>query len=162
MLHACGTVQAPGPPPASPPLLRLDSARFDDLQAWTQSDPTGALRAFVRSCAALAAKSDYAPLGGVSYAGTVGEWRGVCDTAALVSAYGALKILSEALKRAGKDVSREKLVDILEGFYDYSTGVTHPITYGPNARVGAMGAYVIAIDLKDQQFISVSPWIRVN
>ena len=82
--------------------------------------------------------------------------------AALVSSYGALKILSEALKRAGKDVSREKLIDILEGFYDYSTGLTPPITYGPNTRVGAMGAYVIAIDLKQQQFISVSPWIKVN
>jgi ABC-type branched-subunit amino acid transport system substrate-binding protein len=82
--------------------------------------------------------------------------------AALVSAYGALKILSEALKRAGKDVSREKLIDILEGFYDYSTGLTPPITYGPNARVGAMGAYVVTIDLKQQQFISVSPWVRVN
>ena len=82
--------------------------------------------------------------------------------AALVSAYGGLKILTEALKRAGKDVSREKLIDILEGFYDYSTGLTPPITYGPNLRVGAMGAYVVAIDLKQQQFVSVSPWVRVN
>ena len=82
--------------------------------------------------------------------------------AALVSTYGALKILTEALKRAGKDVSREKLIDILEGFYDYSTGLTPPITYGPNARVGAMGAYVVAIDLKQQQFMSVSSWVRVN
>jgi len=82
--------------------------------------------------------------------------------AALVSAYGGLKILTEALKRAGKDVSREKLIDILEGFYEYSTGLTPPITYGPNARVGAMGAYVVAIDLKQQQFMSVSSWVRVN
>jgi len=83
-------------------------------------------------------------------------------TAALESAYAGLKIFSEALKRAGKDVSREKLIDVLEGFYDYPTGLTPPITYGPNGRVGALGAYVIAIDLKAQQFIPVSPWIKVN
>jgi ABC-type branched-subunit amino acid transport system substrate-binding protein len=83
-------------------------------------------------------------------------------TAALVSAYGGLKILTEALKRAGKDISREKLIDILEGFYDYPTGLTPPITYGPNARVGAMGAYIVAIDLQQQQFISVSGWVKVN
>jgi ABC-type branched-subunit amino acid transport system substrate-binding protein len=82
--------------------------------------------------------------------------------AALVSVYGGLKILTEALKRAGKDVSREKLVDILEGFYDYPTGLTPPITYGPNTRVGAMGAYIVAIDLKQQQFLSVSAWVKIN
>jgi ABC-type branched-subunit amino acid transport system substrate-binding protein len=82
--------------------------------------------------------------------------------AALVSAYGGLKILAEALKRAGSDVSREKLIDILEGFYDYPTGLTPPITYGPNARVGAMGAYIVAIDLQQQQFMSVSSWVKVN
>src|SRR5262252_1864629 len=82
--------------------------------------------------------------------------------AALVSAYGGLKILTEALKRAGKDVSREKLIDTLEGIYDYPTGLTPPITYGPNARVGAMGAYIVAIDLQQQQFMSVSAWVKVN
>ena len=43
----------------------------------------------MRSCAALAVKADNAPLGGVNYAGTVSEWRQVCDAAALVSGDGA-------------------------------------------------------------------------
>ena len=89
MLHGCGTVKPPPSPTPLSPVLRLDSMRFDELQAWTQSDPRNALRAFVRSCAALAVKSDNAPLGGVNYAGTVSEWRQVCDAAALVSVDGA-------------------------------------------------------------------------
>ena len=92
LLAACGTMRpappapAPAPmPPAVPPSLRLDSVRFGELESWTQSDPRSALQAFLRSCVALAAKADDAPLGGVNYAGTAGEWRQVCNAAALVS-----------------------------------------------------------------------------
>jgi membrane-bound lytic murein transglycosylase A len=77
-----GPVPSPQPPA---PLLRLDSLTFAELEAWPQSDPRTALQAFVRSCAALAAKSDEVPLGGVNYAGTAGEWRPVCAAAAVVS-----------------------------------------------------------------------------
>jgi ABC-type branched-subunit amino acid transport system substrate-binding protein len=82
--------------------------------------------------------------------------------AAQLSAYSAAKILAEGLKRAGRDLSREKLIGALEGFYEYPTGVTPAITYGPNSRIGAMGAYVIAIDLKQQQFVPASGWIKIN
>jgi len=77
-------VPAPAPPPAPLAPLRLDAVQFGELPAWSQSDPRSAVQAFVRSCAALAAKPDDAPLGGVNYAGTAGEWREVCRTAALV------------------------------------------------------------------------------
>ena len=59
---------------------------FVELATWSQSDLRAAFQAFLRSCAALAAKSDETPLGGVNYAGTAGEWRPVCDAAALVAA----------------------------------------------------------------------------
>jgi ABC-type branched-subunit amino acid transport system substrate-binding protein len=82
--------------------------------------------------------------------------------AAQVSAYSAAKILIEALKRAGKDLSREKLIQSLEGFYNYQTGLTPPITYGPNRRIGAMGAYIVMVDLKEKKFVPVSGWVVVN
>lgn len=81
---------------------------------------------------------------------------------AQISAYVAAKILVEALKRAGKDVSREKLIQVLEGLYEYRTGLTPAITYGPNRRIGAMGAYVVTIDLKKQQFVPASGWINLD
>jgi membrane-bound lytic murein transglycosylase A len=90
ILAACGPMRpaptrAPAPiPPAAPPPLRLDSVQFGELASWTQSDTRGALQAFLRSCAVLAARSDDAPLGGVNYAGTAGEWHPVCNAAALV------------------------------------------------------------------------------
>lgn len=100
----------------------------------------------------------------------LGEFRALAEKyklptkhiAVQLSAYSAAKILVEALKRAGKDLSREKLIQALEGFYEYPTGLTPAITYGPNRRVGAMGAYVITIDLKQQQFVPASGWININ
>lgn len=81
---------------------------------------------------------------------------------AQLSAYSAAKILIEGLKRAGKDVSREKLIAALESLNRFETGLTPPITYGPNRRIGAMGAYVVAIDLEKKQFIPTSEWININ
>lgn len=65
---------------------------------------------------------------------------------AQVSAYGAVKILVDGLQRSGRDVSREKLVSSLEGLYDFETGVTPPVTYGPSRRIGVAGASVGTID----------------
>jgi ABC-type branched-subunit amino acid transport system substrate-binding protein len=81
---------------------------------------------------------------------------------AQISAYSAAKILTEALKKAGKDLSREKLIQVLEGFYEYRTGLTPPISYGPNRRIGAMGAYVITADLKTKQFVPAGGWIEIK
>jgi ABC-type branched-subunit amino acid transport system substrate-binding protein len=76
-------------------------------------------------------------------------------------AYSAAKILVEALKRAGRDLSRDKLIQSLEGLSDYPTGLTPPVTFGPNRRIGAMGAYVVTIDLNEKQFLRVSGWINI-
>ena len=74
--------------------------------------------------------------------------------ASKLSAFAAAKIFTEALKRTGRDVSREKLVTSLEGLYEYETGVTPKITFGPNRRVGALGAYVLSIDPAKKEFVS--------
>jgi ABC-type branched-subunit amino acid transport system substrate-binding protein len=82
--------------------------------------------------------------------------------AAQLSGYSAAKILAEALKGAGKDLSREKFIQVLEGLYEYKTGLTPPISYGPNRRVGAMGAYVITVNFKTRQLVPASEWIGIN
>lgn len=82
--------------------------------------------------------------------------------AAQITAYSSAKVLVEALKRVGKELSREKLIQTLEGFYQYQTGLTPAITFGPNRRVGAMGAYVVKVDLKERKFVAVSDWVGVN
>ena len=82
--------------------------------------------------------------------------------AAQISTYAAAKLLIEGLKRVGRDLSRERFVQVLEGFYEYQTGLTPPITWGPNRRIGAMGAYVVRVDIKGKQFVAASGWIGIN
>ena len=81
--------------------------------------------------------------------------------AAQVSSYSAAKVLVEGLKRTGKDLSREKLIQTLEELFEYRTGLTPAITYGPNRRIGAMGSYVVTIDLKQRKFVPASNWIGI-
>jgi ABC-type branched-subunit amino acid transport system substrate-binding protein len=82
--------------------------------------------------------------------------------ASQLMAFAAARIFTEALKRAGRDLSREKLVTALEGLYEYETGVTPNITFGPNRRVGAKGSYVVAIDPTKKSFVAASGWIKDN
>ena len=84
------------------------------------------------------------------------------SVATQVSAYATAKLLVEALRRAGKDVTRETLIQTLEGLHQYSTGLTPAITFGPNRRIGAMGAYVVTVDLKEKKFLPVSEWVEGN
>ncbi|HEV7474931.1 MAG TPA: ABC transporter substrate-binding protein [Pyrinomonadaceae bacterium] len=100
----------------------------------------------------------------------IGEFRALAEkyklptnhVAAQISAYTAAKILTEGLKKMGKDLSREKLIQVLEGLYEYRTGLTPAISFGPNRRVGASGAYVVTVDLKTKQLSPASGWIGIN
>jgi membrane-bound lytic murein transglycosylase A len=78
LLAGCATQTAK--PPASE-TLRLSRMGFDDLPGWRQARPDAALASFKRSCAALAARPDTAPMSGAGYGGTVGDWREVCARA---------------------------------------------------------------------------------
>jgi ABC-type branched-subunit amino acid transport system substrate-binding protein len=81
-------------------------------------------------------------------------------TASQLAAFAAAKVFVEALTRAGKDLSREKLINTLEGFYEYDTGATPRITFGPNRRIGAAGAHVVPIDVAEKGFAKASGWIK--
>jgi ABC-type branched-subunit amino acid transport system substrate-binding protein/cytochrome c553 len=82
--------------------------------------------------------------------------------AAQASAIAAAKILVHALELCGKDLSREKLITTLEGLYEYDTGLMPKITFGPNRRIGALGAYVVTIDPEKKLFPASLEWIPVD
>ena len=98
----------------------------------------------------------------------VAEFRGLQEkykiaprhTAAQLSAFAAAKIFVEGLQRVGRDLSRERLITALEGLYDFETGVAPRLTFGPNRRVGAAGAYVVTIDPEKKEFVPASGWVK--
>ena len=82
---------------------------------------------------------------------------------AQIAAFAAAKLLVEGLRRAGRDLSRERLVEGLEALYTFQTGLTPPLTYGPNRRIGARGAHVLAVDLVNKTYTPVgNSWHEVR
>jgi branched-chain amino acid transport system substrate-binding protein len=51
--------------------------------------------------------------------------------------FGIAQTLVEGLRRAGRDLTREKLVEALETLDRWDDSVLPPVTYGPNLRGGA-------------------------
>jgi ABC-type branched-subunit amino acid transport system substrate-binding protein len=82
--------------------------------------------------------------------------------AAQASAIAAARIMVYALERCGKDLSRERLITTLEGLYEYDTGLMPRITFGPNRRIGALGAYVVTIDPEKKLFPASAEWVAVE
>ena len=81
---------------------------------------------------------------------------------AQISAFVAAKVLVEGLKRAGRDLSRERLVRELEGLSDFQPGLMPPVSYNATRRIGALGGYVVALDLEKKGFGQASKWIELQ
>jgi len=80
-------------------------------------------------------------------------------TAAQLSAFAAAKVFVEGLTRSGRDLSREKFVNALDTLYNYETGVTPRLTFGPNRRVGAAGAHIVSFDPAKKEFTPLG-WVN--
>jgi ABC-type branched-subunit amino acid transport system substrate-binding protein len=80
-------------------------------------------------------------------------------TAAQLSAFAAAKVFVEGLTRAGRDLNREKFITALDSLYDYDTGVTPHLTFGPNRRIGAAGAHIVTFDPARKEFTPLG-WVN--
>ena len=69
-----------------------------------------------------------------------------------ISAYSAAKVLEDALTRAGKNLTREKLILSLEQMRDFRTGMLPGITFGPRRRIGSTKAEIVCVDLASHSF----------
>lgn len=81
------------------------------------------------------------------------------DLAARLSALSAAKLLVYGLQKAGRELTREKLIDTLEGLYRFETGQMPPLTFTPNRRVGTDGVHVLAVDRN--RLILPGTWVEL-
>lgn len=72
-----------------------------------------------------------------------------------IATYAAVKVFVEGLKRAGRDLTREKLIASLEQLYQFSTGLTPPISYARNRHIGSTRAHILTVDPKARAFVTV-------
>ena len=78
--------------------------------------------------------------------------------AAQVNALVTAVLLVEGLKRSGRALGREKLVDVLEGLRRFHTGLAPSLSYGPNRRIGARGAYIFTLERSSGQLVAAGGW----
>ena len=63
----------------------------------------------------------------------------------------AALIFGEALKKAGRNLSRKSLLSALEGLYNFQTGFLPPVSFNANKRIGSTKTFIALLNLKDQQ-----------
>jgi ABC-type branched-subunit amino acid transport system substrate-binding protein/mono/diheme cytochrome c family protein len=61
-------------------------------------------------------------------------------------AIASAELLVKGLSLAGRDLTRQKLLDALETIYKFPTGFTAPVSYGPNQRIGILEDRVVVLD----------------
>jgi branched-chain amino acid transport system substrate-binding protein len=79
--------------------------------------------------------------------------------------YMSAKLFIEGVKAAGKDLTRESLVNAFENFDNLDmNGVMSPVTFGPERRFSGSAIKVIQMDTKDKTFnvVQESTEIKFN
>jgi branched-chain amino acid transport system substrate-binding protein len=68
-------------------------------------------------------------------------------------------LFTEGMKRAGRDMDNEKLVNAMETIKNFDTwGLTGPVTWGPNDREGSETAILCKADVNKGVMVAISDW----
>ena len=74
--------------------------------------------------------------------------------------YGIAKVLCKGIEKAGKDLTREKLVDALETLKGFETEIFPPVTYGKNNRQGTDSVRLVRANKKTHDFdVVINEWL---
>jgi ABC-type branched-subunit amino acid transport system substrate-binding protein len=69
-------------------------------------------------------------------------------------------VLVEGLKRAGRDLTREGLIDSIEGIRQYSLQIANPLDYGPTDHQGLR--YVYFTQIRDGKPVLLTNWEQIK
>lgn len=72
----------------------------------------------------------------------------------------SVELFIEALKRAGKDLTREGLIEAMETFDNYPTGKGSYASFSKNRREGVAGG--IMAQVQNGEWVQISDWIDVD
>jgi ABC-type branched-subunit amino acid transport system substrate-binding protein len=74
--------------------------------------------------------------------------------------YAAAQIFIEAVKTSGRQLNRATFSSALEQIQNFNTEVLPPISFGPQRRIGAIGAFVVQVDPLTKQFTPRTAWME--
>lgn len=78
-----------------------------------------------------------------------------------VPAYSAAIVLVEALKQTGRELTRQKLVATLESMQGFEPGLVPAVSFNAMRRIGALGGYIVGLDLKNKNFRQLGGFVRL-
>ena len=76
-----------------------------------------------------------------------------------MAALASAKLLVEGLRRAGHDVTREAVIETIESLYRFRTGLTPPLSFGPNRHAGTSGVFLLKVD-REAKALREPQWIE--
>lgn len=81
---------------------------------------------------------------------------------AQLTALAAAEVLAEGLRRTGRDLTRDRLVEQLEGLRKLPLAYGPPVSYSPIRRLGANGAYILKVDRARGAFVAAGGWVEAE
>ena len=81
---------------------------------------------------------------------------------AQLAGLAAVEVLLEGLRRCGRELTRDGLIEKLEGLRQLATGYAPPLTFGPSRRLGAHGAYLMKVDLAGRKLEPEGGWVEAE
>ena len=61
------------------------------------------------------------------------------------AALAAAEVFVEALRRAGRDLTRERFLDALDSIEDFETGLVPALSFSPARHIGSTGAWIVPV-----------------
>ncbi len=77
-----------------------------------------------------------------------------------IGGYAMAEIMAEALRRAGRDLTREKLIEALETFKNWNGVLAHNITWGPGKRQGQNSLFFARAE--KGEYVRISGWLTLD
>jgi len=74
--------------------------------------------------------------------------------------YFYAKLFAEALNRAGKDVTREKLVTTMESMKNWENGVIPPVSFSKDSHAAEQSGFMV--EVKNNVFQPLSGWVSLE
>ncbi|HKP02667.1 MAG TPA: ABC transporter substrate-binding protein [Chthoniobacterales bacterium] len=74
----------------------------------------------------------------------------------------AVQLLGEALRKAGREVTRENLVMRCEQLNNFGLTQMPPVSFGADRRVGTTGAHIVGVDLEKGGLAPTAQWIECD
>lgn len=79
-----------------------------------------------------------------------------------LSGWTEAQILAEGLKRAGKDLTREKFLQTMDSMKDYKDSILPTISYSADDHAGTKTGYFQKADLKGGKWVTFTDWMSIK